>query len=151
MDKRLLVALGVVALAGVALAMWRTSPSSDDPGDKEQIARGATIYAESFAACHGARLEGQNNWRTANTDGTYPAPPHDVEGHTWHHPDSMLFSYISLGGQEALKDAPGFTSAIPGFGDKLSDQGIRDVLAFIKSRWTECERKYQQMMTKNDG
>ena len=151
MDKRLLAAIGVVAIGALALAVWRTPPEQNDPENQEQIARGAAIYAESCAACHGAQLEGQSNWRTANADGTLPAPPHDVEGHTWHHPDSMLFSYIELGGQVVLKDAPGFISAMPGFGDRLSPQDIRDVLAFIKSRWTEREREYQRTMTENDG
>ncbi len=118
-----------------------------NPGDSAQVSRGAKIYAENCATCHGAQLEGQGNWRTPNPDGTYPAPPHNRDGHTWHHPDSMLFRYTKLGGQEAFKDIAGVNSAMPGFGGTLSDQDIWDVLAYIKSSWPDRERAYQRAIT----
>ncbi len=136
-----------------ALAQWPAMAGSAraDSDDPEQVARGTRIYAQSCASCHGARLEGQGDWRSPNPDGTYPAPPHDADGHTWHHPDSLLFRYTKLGGREALKDVPGVKSAMPGFGDGLSDQDIWDVLAFIKSHWPERAREYQRAVTENDN
>lgn len=136
-----------------ALAQWPAMAGSAPAGsdDPEQVARGNRIYAESCASCHGARLEGQGDWRSPNPDGTYPAPPHDADGHTWHHPDSLLFRYTKLGGREALKDVPGVKSAMPGFGEGLSDQDIWDVLAFIKSHWPERAREYQRAATENDN
>ena len=121
-----------------------------DPGDPEQVARGARIYAEACASCHGVRLEGEADWQSQKPDGTYPAPPHDAEGHTWHHSDTLLFRYTKLGGAAALGDVPGFQSAMPGFGETLSDQEIRDVLAYIKSHWPEEMREYQRAVTEND-
>jgi mono/diheme cytochrome c family protein len=143
----------VIPVAIVALAQWPAMASSAraDSDDPEQVARGSRIYAESCASCHGERLEGQGDWRAPNPDGTYPAPPHDADGHTWHHPDGLLFRYTGLGGREVLKGAPGVKSAMPGFGDVLSDQDIWDVLAFIKSHWPERAREYQRAMTENDN
>ena len=115
------------------------------------MARGAEVYAEACASCHGANLEGEEDWRSPKPDGTYPAPPHDAEGHTWHHSDGFLFRYTKLGGAAALKDVPGFRSAMPGFGETLSDQEIRDVLAFIKSQWPEEAREYQRAVTAREG
>lgn len=56
-----------------------------------KVARGKEVYAVSCAACHGANREGQANWRSRKQDGRMPAPPHDDSGHTWHHPDEILF------------------------------------------------------------
>ena len=66
-----------------------------------------------------------------------PAPPHDASGHTWHHGDKLLFNYTKLGGEALMAERglTGFRSGMPGFGDSLSDQQIRDILAFIKSTW----------------
>ncbi|MBL4645745.1 MAG: c-type cytochrome, partial [Rhizobiales bacterium] len=49
------------------------------------VKKGAVIYAEYCASCHGADLEGQPNWQSPDADGKMPAPPHDQRGHTWHH------------------------------------------------------------------
>ena len=62
-----------------------------------------------------------------------PAPPHDVSGHTWHHPDEVLFRLTKLG--TAAVVGQGYESNMPGFSDALSDQDILDVLGFIKSTW----------------
>ena len=143
--------LGALPLAALlALASSpapANSPSPADPEDAAQVARGAGIYAEACASCHGADLQGQPDWRAPMPDGTYPAPPHDEEGHTWHHADGLLFRYTQLGGAEALKDVPGVRSAMPGFGDTLSDQDIWDVLAFIKSHWPEDMRQHQHAVS----
>ena len=149
---RLLVwSLILAVLASLAAAAdLADEPSRANPEDLGQVARGARIYAEACASCHGARLEGEADWRSQKPDGTYPAPPHDAEGHTWHHSDRLLFRYIELGGAEALGDVPGFRSAMPGFGETLSDQEIRDVLAFIKSHWPEEMLEYQRAVTERD-
>jgi mono/diheme cytochrome c family protein len=113
------------------------------------LERGAAVYAEQCAACHGVELEGQPNWRRPGRDGVLPAPPHDATGHTWHHPDEVLFRYTKLGGARLMAErgVTGFESGMPPFGDVLSDGEIRDVIAFIKSRWPERERNYQRAIT----
>lgn len=113
---------------------------------------GAALYAEHCAACHGAKLEGQPDWRSPNPDGTYPAPPHDETGHTWHHGDAMLFAYVKEGGQAVL-DGMGvkFTSGMPAFGGTLADDDIRAILDFIRSQWPEEQRTFQQERTKAEG
>lgn len=108
------------------------------------IVAGERIYVEYCASCHGANLEGQENWRSPGADGRLPAPPHDETGHTWHHPDSLLFDYTKLGGK-ALMATKGieFDSGMPGFSDQLSDPEIHNVLAYIKSTWPERIQKIQ--------
>lgn len=139
------------ALAALApVSAPADSPSPADPDNATQVGRGAAIYADACASCHGARLEGQPDWRSLQPNGTLPAPPHGPEGHSWHHSDGLLFRYTRLGGAEALKDIPGVRSAMPGFRDTLSDQDIWDVLAFIKAHWPEQMRDYQHAASEND-
>ena len=67
-----------------------------------------------------------------------PAPPHDETGHTWHHPDRMLFAMTKDGlvPPYAPKD---YSSDMPAFRDKLTDDQTWAVLAYIKSHWKSRE------------
>lgn len=103
------------------------------------LARGQALYAQHCASCHGADLSGQPDWRERKPDGRLPAPPHDASGHTWHHPMDMLFDMTKQGLVPPL--APeGYQSDMPGFKGVLSDDEIRDVLAYIESTWPEPVR-----------
>ena len=106
-----------------------------DSSDAAQVARGAKVYAEQCAACHGAKLEGQPHWRRRLANGRLPAPPHDESGHTWHHPDHVLFA-ITKNGLVPPYAPRDYESDMPAFGGKLSDEDIWAVLAYIGSHWT---------------
>jgi len=138
------------ALALAAPAAAQTP--ADEVADwmkRADIARGEKIYAQSCAACHGVNLEGQENWQTPNADGVYPAPPHDKNGHTWHHPDQVLFAITEMGGGPylAAQGVTDFKSGMPAFLEPLGKQGIADVLAYIQSTWPERERAIQASRT----
>jgi mono/diheme cytochrome c family protein len=105
--------------------------------DARQIALGEKVYAANCASCHGARLEGQPQWQRRLPNGRMPAPPHDETGHTWHHPDDVLFGITKYG--VARYAPPGYESDMPAFAGKLSDDEIRAVLAYIKSQWKSRE------------
>lgn len=100
--------------------------------DPEIVAQGAEIYATECAACHGAALEGQPDWRSPLPTGRMPAPPHDPSGHTWHHPDEQLFALTKYGPARLIE---GYESDMPGFEGVLSDAEIIAALAYIKSTW----------------
>lgn len=102
------------------------------------LAVGAKIYAQYCGACHGMKLEGQPNWRQRMANGRMPAPPHDESGHTWHHPDDVLFGITKHGlvPPYAPKDYP---SDMPAFAGTLTDDEIRSVLAWIATHWTSRE------------
>jgi len=106
-----------------------------DPRDTAKVSAGAKIYVQHCAACHGAKLEGQPSWRVRLPSGRLPAPPHDESGHSWHHPDNVLFG-ITKRGLVPPYAPPDYQSDMPGFGGKLSDDEIWAVLAYIKSHWT---------------
>ncbi len=144
---KVFVTFALVAALG-AFILWSLL-SARPSQEEEAIARGQIVYAKSCAVCHGVNLEGQENWRIMNADGTFPAPPHDIEGHTWHHDDQLLFDFTKLGGEAAMaaRGVDGFKSGMPGFGDVLTDEQINDVWAYIKSTWTDRERNAQAERT----
>lgn len=104
------------------------------PPDAFGIMEGEAIYKAECAACHGAKLQGQPEWRTRRADGKLPAPPHDPSGHTWHHATEQLAAIVKFG--MVPPNAPeGYVSDMPAFGGKLSDRQIGNVLAYIESQW----------------
>jgi mono/diheme cytochrome c family protein len=146
------VAVSFAFLAGaVIFASLSGEKSPADPDDPAQVARGRLIYDQHCASCHGMRLEGQPNWQTKLPTGRMPAPPHDASGHTWHHPDSVLFGMTKHGLVPGKHAPPGDQSDMPGFGGVLTDEGIWAVLAYIKSSWPSEIRRAQDEMTRERG
>jgi mono/diheme cytochrome c family protein len=150
-SRRLLpivVACGVVLVAvGLNLGWFESSPKRVQlqPDDAALTARGEHVYREHCASCHGARLEGQPDWRARGPDGLLPAPPHDATGHTWHHPDEVLFR-LTKNGVGVLIGQPGYKTAMPAYAGILTDDEILAVLSWIKSKWSpELRRRHDEM------
>lgn len=132
-------------IAATGLILMRDRPSID-PQDKALVATGKRVYDAHCGSCHGAKLEGQPNWRQRLPNGRLPAPPHDTSGHTWHHPDAVLFGIVKEGLVPGKYAPPQHESDMPAFGGSLSDEEIRAVLAYIKSTWPKRELAYQREM-----
>lgn len=131
-----IIALLAVLMVGLVLLNLRpraTLAGGIDPDDAGQVALGKQIYASSCAACHGANLAGQSNWQAELPTGGRLAPPHDPSGHTWHHPDSVLFNITKNGGQASSPAS--YKNNMPGFAATLSDAEIWAALSYIKSTW----------------
>jgi mono/diheme cytochrome c family protein len=112
------------------------------------LAAGKSVYEQHCAVCHGARLEGQPNWQRKLANGRFPAPPHDDSGHTWHHPDDVLFG-ITRNGLVPPYAPKDYESDMPAFAGKLSDDEIRAVLAYIASHWSAEVLKLRAEMLRN--
>ena len=117
-----------------------------DPQEVELYHRGEALYALHCASCHGVSLEGEPDWRRRRPDGSYPAPPHDGSGHTWHHPDAQLLDIVRGGGQ--AHTMPGFRSRMPAFKGVLSNEEIFAILSFIKRHWSLEQRAHQESVTR---
>lgn len=149
--RKIFVALGaavvVAAVAAAGIFWWvAVDPNPADPKDAKLVALGQRVYAAECAACHGVGLEGQPNWQTRDASGRLPAPPHDASGHTWHHPDQVLFEITKHGVQRFAP--PGYLSDMPNYEDTLSDREIWAVIAYIKSAWSAEIRARQAEMDK---
>ncbi|MDQ2736142.1 MAG: cytochrome c [Pseudomonadota bacterium] len=112
------------------------------PDDPQVVKLGAKVYQARCAVCHGAHLEGQPNWRKTDATGRFPAPPHDASGHTWHHPDDLLFRITKYGVAKA-SDLKDYDSAMPAFDGVMTDAEIIAVLSWIKAQWPPEIRKEQ--------
>jgi len=84
----------------------------------DRVVSGGRIYAENCASCHGP-VNGPINLASA--------PVHGDAGHTWHHPDRLLFQWVL--------DRPPLATVMPAFRGTLTDEQVIEVLAYIKSHW----------------
>ena len=117
------------------------------PDDKRVVSLGSEIYAEHCASCHGRSLEGHPEWKVRDAEGYLPAPPHDETGHTWHHPDELLFDITKLGVAEAAR-LEDYQTRMPAFEGVLTDEEIVAVLSFVKAQWPEQVRQRHDEMNR---
>jgi len=144
--RLLIVAIVVAAALGsvaalVALTLKKRPALFANAEDPQLVVRGAALYAERCATCHGGSLEGQNNWQTVGANGRLRAPPQDEHGHSWMHSDEELFRIVKFSVRDTA--APGYVSDMPDFDGVLSDADVLATLAYIKSRWPIGVRVYQ--------
>ncbi|MDA1004462.1 MAG: cytochrome c [Chloroflexi bacterium] len=143
------IGLAVALFARGAFDASETDPGAGGwPPPADVVALGRAVYAGNCASCHGAAGEGEPGWQSRRTDGSYPAPPHDATGHTWHHADGLLFAIIRDGG--ARLNIPGFRSGMPAWGDALTDDEIRAVITYMKTLWGPRERSFQAEVSASD-
>ena len=105
------------------------------PNDPVYVKMGEKVYLEQCASCHGVNLEGQVGWQDTMVDGMRLAPPHDKSGHTWHHPDEMLFNLTKYGSKAMINDD--YKVSMPVYDGILSDEEIIASLSYIKSTWPD--------------
>lgn len=134
MRTRLPLLLPALLLAGCDLLATDPPGVQLRPGDAAVVAEGRSVYRTHCAACHGLRLQGQPNWQQRDAAGRLPAPPHDAQGHTWHHPDEQLFR-ITKHGMARATGIRDYDSAMPAYEGVLTDAQIVAVLSYIKSEW----------------
>ena len=109
------------------------------------ILKGKKLYTQYCASCHQSNLSGAVNWKSLDKDGHKKAPPLNGTGHTWHHSDEILHKIIKYGLAKLVKNYEG---KMYGYGDKIDDQGIDNILSYIKSYWNEENYKYQLSLSK---
>ncbi len=145
---RLVPKIFVPGLVGLALFFTGAACGDGDTDSMAQADLGREIYQQNCATCHGVRGEGQPNWQVKRPDGSYPAPPHDTTGHTWHHSDGLLFRIVKDGG--ASLNIPNFKSGMPAFGQQLQDEEVRTVINHLKTFWGPEQRERQSQASGQD-
>ena len=119
------------------------------PDNSETITFGKDIYLQECASCHGKNLAGQANWRERDDKGYMPAPPHDKNGHTWHHSDYNLFLMTKYGIEKIIGKK--YPNKMPAYEDMLSDYEIIAVLSYIKSTWPSyIQIQHDQINTRSN-
>ncbi|MGE5241363.1 MAG: c-type cytochrome [Bacteroidota bacterium] len=138
--KRAALLFGVLLLAGCgqssgpgnagASAAPAPAATPRNAVDPAVIARGSEVYQKNCASCHGGMAQGAPGWQRPGPDGKYPAPPLNGSAHAWHHPQAALRMTIREGTAK-------LGGNMPAWKDKLSDQDIDAVIAWMQSVWPE--------------
>ena len=153
MNSKIYAGMSVLLLAyiaglGVYAGTRQTAVDRLNSDDPALVSAGKVAYATHCAACHGAQLEGEPDWRRAGPDGRMPAPPHDESGHTWHHPDDYLIHVVDKGIVAGVDRPPDYQGNMPAFGSVLSKADTVAVLSYIKSTWPPDHRAWQEAINK---
>ena len=137
--------VGFVAWSRIGPGAVTTALFTPNPNLSAQERRGQEIYVANCASCHGGASGGSMM--------DYP-PRHNADGHTWHHPDCQLKEIVREGRDEMTDMmrqmmAPPNAPTMQPFKDRLSDEEIDAVLAFIKTMWTPEQREAQASVTQD--
>lgn len=152
--QKFALTLAVVTIAAVTSLIFLVPKWTKDrpyrllPDDGKIVAIGARIYQSHCASCHGSNLEGQPEWRSRDSRGFLPAPPHNASGHTWHHSDETLFQITKLGVAHVIGDET-YQTTMPIYSGVLNDEEIVAVLSWIKAQWPSDIRKSNELV--NEG
>jgi len=120
---------------------FESSHSANRWYSDEQVKNGETVYVRNCSECHGSQAQGTPNWKTKLPDGSYPPPPLDGTGHTWHHNMNLLLTTINDGGRS-------WGGKMPGFKHTLNEYEKKSVLAYIQHYWSN---RIYDMWAKNTG
>ena len=114
--------VGLIVLASVGLLEFGERPVGENPIDPtaDSIAAGRAIYFRECASCHGDDGRGDGPAASALS-----IPPSDFRIHIPFHSDRFFFLVMSNG----------FGSAMPGFGDRLSEEDRWNILNYLQSRY----------------
>ena len=122
--RRLTLTLSAMLLLGCA---------SSDPDVEAQTTRGEDLYGTHCIECHGGATGGSI---------TDVPPPHNAQGHTWHHGDCELVDMVLDG----MLPRPG-QPTMPAFSDELDEADVDAILAYIKTWWEDEQREQQERVT----
>lgn len=136
----------VIGLLGVA-AQVHAAEADTASSDRQEVDTGRLIYQQQCAACHGVKGEGQPGWKKRDALGELLPPPHDPTGHTWKHPDAMLYKTIRDGWRDPFNKTRRLT--MPAYKDTLAPQEIRAVISYLKTLWTPQQRRIQREESKH--
>lgn len=102
-----------------------------EPANGAILSTGKQLYEQSCASCHGIDGEGEQ------PDPLAPgaAPPHNADGHTWHHPDQQNFLTVWQGRS--------VVGVMPGYYERLTPDEIIAILAYLKTWWLPDQLEHQ--------
>ncbi|MFQ5434530.1 MAG: c-type cytochrome [Anaerolineae bacterium] len=98
----------------------------------DPVVLGRQVFTRICAECHGQNGEGYAT--------ELGAPALDATEHASEHPDQQIHEWIVNG-------KLGFEREMPAQGDKLTDEEVHVVIAYLQTLWTEEQLAVQQDIT----
>ncbi len=126
---------GLVALIVLLAGCGREEPAppalipllpADRPFSMDSLMRGARIFQEQCAQCHGPDAQGHPDWQNPQVAA---APPLNGTGNEWKRSRSDMVAIILDG---ATRDG---VPVMPSWKGRLTQQEIEDVIAWYQALW----------------
>jgi mono/diheme cytochrome c family protein len=121
--------VALISVLAIVLAACATQPSPERTVPEANLDRGAALYNQYCLGCHGGATGGSMM--------DLP-PPHNANGHTWHHPDCELVEIVLHGSgkmgamMRRMMGTPEHIPRMPAFRDTLSLADVEAILWYIQ-------------------
>lgn len=92
----------------------------------ESLFRGARLYQEHCAQCHGPEAQGHPDWRNPKVAA---APPLDGSGDAWKRRKPDMMAAIKTGVKRRGQPV------MPSWAGRLNDREIEDIIAWYQALW----------------
>jgi mono/diheme cytochrome c family protein len=129
--------LGLVACSRQDASPPATQTSSLEPGAAlASLERGARLFQENCALCHGPEGQGHPDWQTP---GVVAAPPLNGTGNEWKRSRAEMIAIVQTGAKR------NGVAVMPGWKDRLTDAEIADIVSWFQALWSpEAYAKWQR-------
>ena len=133
-----------VALLSLLAASCGPLERESETATVDDLDLGEELYREHCEVCHGGETGG---------DIADVPPPHNEQGHTWHHGDCENLRMVVEGNGEMRQGmliqqgVPEEDAVMPAFEGSLSEDEAMAILNFIKTWWTDDQREHQERVT----
>lgn len=95
------------------------------------LTRGAALFEQHCALCHGPQAQGHPDWQTPNNGSFAAAPPLDGTGNDWKRSRAEMAAAI----QNGIKRKSDNEMVMPAWKGRLKDQEVEDVINWLQSLW----------------
>lgn len=95
------------------------------------LTRGAALFEQHCALCHGPQAQGHPDWQTPSDGSFAAAPPLDGTGNDWKRSRADLAAIIRNG----VKRKSDNEMVMPAWKGRLKDPDVEDVINWLQSLW----------------
>jgi mono/diheme cytochrome c family protein len=95
------------------------------------VARGAALFEQNCAQCHGPQAQGHPDWQTPSSGEFSAAPPLNGSGNDWKRTRAELAATVRNG----VRRKTDKVDVMPSWKGRLSDRDIEDMVNWMQSLW----------------